>query len=165
MRVVCTFANPSEDASQNLQFDINATDTFDVVHELKILCECADAYYWHAYIAGLRFGDEGNTAKQFRQWDTQQSEMRAAVTNRVERFLKRYPHGSETGLKDFPDARYIVGCGTTIKLLRALDSYLFGTCRQSMSREWEQAIWRVGEEIDQRINQRRHEDDDDVTQC
>jgi hypothetical protein len=165
MRVVCTFANPSEDASQNLQFDVNATDTFDVVREFKILCECADTYYWHAHVAGLRLGDVGNTVKQFRQWDAQQSEMRSAVTNRVERFLQRYPHVSQTGLTDFPDARYIVGCGTTINLLRALDSYLFGTRRQSMSREWEQAIWRVGEEIDQRINQRRHEDDNDVTQC
>jgi hypothetical protein len=160
MRAFCTFTSPSEDedASQNLQVDINATDTFDVARELKFLCECADAYYWHAHIAGLRLRDEGNTAKQVCQWDAQQSEMRAAVTNRVERFLLRYPHGSETGLKDFPDARYFVGCGTTIKLLRALDSYLFDTRLQSMSREWEQAIWHVGEEIDQRINQRRHED-------
>jgi hypothetical protein len=160
MRASCTFANPSEDASQNLQVDINATDTFDVARELKFLCECADAYYWHAHIIGLHIGDEGNTAEQFCQLGAQQSERRAAVTNRVERFLLRYPHGSETGLKDSPDARYFVMCGTTIKLLRALDSYLFDTRMQSMRREWGQAIWHVGEEIDQRINQRRHEDDE-----
>jgi hypothetical protein len=159
MRASCTFANPLEDATQNLQVAINATDTFNVPRELKSICDVADSYYNYAYIAGLRLGDEGNTIEQLRQWDAQQSATRAALTHRVERLLLRYPRGSQTGPEDVMEAGNIVGQGTTIRLLRALDFYLFESRRQNMSREWEQAIWHVGEEIDRRINQRRHEDD------
>jgi hypothetical protein len=35
MRASRTFANPSDDASQNLQVAINAADTFNVPSELK----------------------------------------------------------------------------------------------------------------------------------
>jgi hypothetical protein len=159
MRASCTFANPSEDAPQNLQVAINAIDTFNVPSELKSICEVADRFYDDAYIAGLCLGDWGDTAEQLRQWDAQQSATRTFLTHKVERFLLRYPRGSQTSVEDVAEAGHIVGQGTTIKLLHALDSYLFDTCRHNMSREWDQAVWHVGEEMDRRINWRRYEYD------
>ena len=156
MRDSCTFANPSEGASQNLQVAINASDTFNVPSELKSICEVADRFYDDAYIVGLCLG---GGEEQLRQWDAQQSAMRAGLTHRVERFLIRYPRGSQTSVEDVAEAGHIVGQGTTIKLLHALDSYLFDTCRHNMSREWDQAVWHVGEEMDRRINWRRYEYD------
>jgi hypothetical protein len=67
MRASRTFANPSEDASQNLQVAINATDTFNVPSELKSICEVADLYYDYAYNAGLRLGDHPVSGRRTRR--------------------------------------------------------------------------------------------------
>jgi hypothetical protein len=172
------YAPLPEEATQNLRdeiFILNpqgvATDSACILlqdnsdaitttaNDVRCLCQAADSFYDHAWLLGLSLGKEGNTVEKFREWDAQQSARRTRLTNLVEQFLLRHPRG-QPGPEDVLEATYIIGRGSTIKLLRFLDSHLYGAREHSSSRESGHALALVSEEIEGRIERRNEEEDE-----
>jgi hypothetical protein len=170
-------ASLSEDVTQNLRdevFTINprgltthpasTDDNYEamatVASDVRGVCQAADAFYCHARFLGFRFGQEGNTVKKFHEWDAPQSTRRTLLTSLVERFLLRYPCG-QPGPEDVLEARYIIGRGNTIKLLRFLDTHLYCAREHNNGEESEYALALVSEEIEGRIEHRKEEEEDE----